>query len=70
LQEGFKTGQQRDGVLMSDGQALGRYAAVDPRLDREQLGDALQRLLGQRRGRGFVDVVELAACVNLIQSSG
>jgi len=70
LQEGFKLGQKRNGLLLAYGQALGWCVALDPRLDREQLGDALQRFLGHRRRRGFIDVVELAASVRLIQSSG
>jgi len=56
--------------LLAYGQALGRCAALDPRLDREQLGDALQRLLGQWRRRGFIDVVELAAGVRPARDLG
>jgi len=47
VQEGLKLGQQRNGILLADGQALRWRAAVDPLLDREQFRDALERLLGQ-----------------------
>jgi hypothetical protein len=50
--------QQRHGLLLPDAQGLLRRAAVDARFDFEQLGDALQRLLGERRTIGLIDLID------------
>jgi hypothetical protein len=63
FQEGVQLGEQRNGVLLAGGKAFRRRAAVDPVLDGEQVRDALQRLLGQRRGGCLVDLVDVTARV-------
>jgi hypothetical protein len=60
LEEGPKAVELRLGELLAGGVAVLRLVAVDLGLDGEELGDALQRLLGERRVGGGMKVVELA----------
>ena len=52
--------QQRAGALLANGEPPVRRLATDRLLDREQFGDALERIFGDRRGGRLMDVVELA----------
>jgi hypothetical protein len=69
FQEDLQLVEQRNGVLLTGGEALRRRAAVDPRLDGKQFCDALQRLLSQGRGGFLINLVDFAACMTLMSSS-
>lgn len=60
LEESGELVELRQGSLLAGGQPVCRLVPVDLGLDGEELGDALQRLPGERRAGGGMDVAELA----------